>query len=148
MQVYTSPSRATTPIADLANVQIMLIGRTQDANWVYMQTKELGITGWMWAADTGINAAYITPLPVINGGGDQSEISALVPGQYNRLRAGPGFQHRVITYLHNQMVIVRGRSVDSLWLSVDANGTGGWIYRELVQIDAATVSKLPIFGTD
>jgi len=148
VKVYEYPSNTSTERASLSNVEIMLIGRPQDANWVYIQSKEMGVTGWVWSYDTDIHADYINPLPVINVGGNQSGISALVPGRYNRLRSGPGFQYSVVTYIHDQTVIVRGRSVDSQWLNIDAYGVSGWIYSDLVQLDRGTIRTLPILGTD
>jgi hypothetical protein len=149
VSVRDYPSSGATELASLANIEIMLLGRTQDSNWVYIQARDMTAKGWVWSYDTEIHASFITPLPVlINTGGNPNEIRAFVPGRYNRLRSGPTFNHRVITYVNDQTVTVRGRSADGLWLNVDVNGTGGWIYRELVQLEQTTVNALPIFGTD
>jgi LysM repeat protein len=139
-----NPAVTAPAVATLTSEWVLIYGRTQDAAWVYVQTKDSGLAGWMARQDVPMHDNFLYGLPVIQVGGGDTFISARVPGTSVRLRAGPGFNYRVVTYIHNQTVRVMGRSVDSNWLKVNAFGVEGWVYSYLVELDGGTIARLPV----
>jgi hypothetical protein len=142
----TNPAPTAPLVATLTSEWVLIIGRTEDAGWVYIQTRDTRLTGWMARNDVPMHDSFLYSLPVIPVGGTDTFISARVPNQWVRLRAGPGFQYGVVSYISDQTVRVMGRSADSNWLKVSAFGVDGWVYSYLVELDGGTIARLPVVG--
>lgn len=80
---------ASTPIIAglLQDDRILIIGRTEDANWLRVRVPDVGTIGWIWAADVTLNEE-VASLLVVDGMelaqemADDSEIAgAAAPGE-------------------------------------------------------------------
>jgi uncharacterized protein YgiM (DUF1202 family) len=71
--------------------------------------------------------------------------NAYVAESWVRMRSGPGFNYRVVRYLHREPVTVLGRSFDNQWVYVRAtNGQEGWVWSQLVVFNGMGITSLPV----
>ncbi len=148
--------------------QVEVYGRNDAVTWVYVSNGS--VTGWVNAAylrfPDGFNVAGKVPIVAANISAPSDVTNtSVVPaagqgvvvesvtgtGVANgstkvaaNFRRGPGTQFGIITTLGaNTPISVIGRNAAGTWFKVQAVGQEGWIFGELLTIDA-TRSSLPV----
>lgn len=140
--IHTSPEAAAT-VTDVVgqNQVITLLGRNNDATWLYARTPN-NVTGWVQpqgltytinlndlpvvsppgATATAVTPATATPVTPVSANGTVNT------GALN-IRSGPGVQHGVIAAVYfGDVVTLLGRNADATWLNIQtASNVRGWV---------------------
>jgi len=136
-----------TPITFVQrNTRLGILGRTADNTWFKVRTSN-GVEGWVRTSYLEIPAGDPI-IPVLDAGTPTSNVTGYVNTGALNIRSVPSATNNIpLRYiLRSTGVTVIGRTGNSEWYQVTADGTTGWVRGKYITITAGNVANTPVTG--